>query len=190
MLTTLAQGDAKAAADLFELVYADLRALAGSYFRHQPADHTLQPTALVHEAYLRLIDQTHAQWNDRTHFFAVAAMAMRQILVNHARKRASLKRGGDRARQSLEAGLHAASGMSVADLMALNEAMEALAELDGRKCRVVELRIFGGLTMDEIAHVLGVSKTTVEGDWRMARAWLAQRLGEETGDDARSLPED
>jgi len=189
-LHTLAGGDQAAAAALFELVYPDLRALAGSYFRRQPSDHTLQPTALVHEAYLRLIDQSHAQWNSRAHFFAVAAMAMRQVLVNHARKRSSLKRGGDRRRQSLEAGVRAASGMSVTDLIALNEAMNALAALDERKSRVVELRIFGGLTMDEIAHVLGVSKTTVEGDWRLARAWLAKRLSEDVGDDAPSISED
>lgn len=162
------------------MVYTDLRALAGSYFRHQPADHTLQPTALVHEAYLRLIDQTGASWNSRAHFFAVAAKAMRQILVNHAYKRGALKRGGDRHKLTLLDAVHADSALSVADLLALHEVMNALAELDERKCSVVEMRIFGGSTMEEIALVLNVSKTTVESDWRFARAWLARQLGGES----------
>ena len=161
------------------MVYTDLRALAGSYFRAQPADHTLQPTALVHEAYLRLINQRDMAWTGRAHFFAVAAKAMRQILVNHAYKRGALKRGGDRRKLTLLEPAHAAEALTASDLVSLHETMNALAELDERKSQVVEMRIFGGSTMEEIAHVLGVSKTTVESDWRFARAWLAQRLDEE-----------
>ena len=189
-LTTISEGDASGAETLFGLIYSDLHALAASYFRRQPSDHTLQPTALVHEAFLRLINQMNVQWNDRAHFFAVAATAMRQILVNHAEQRATLKRGGDRQRLSLEDSDGAGAAIPVEDVLAMDEAMKALAEMDARKCGVVEMRIFGGLTMEEIAHVQDVSKTTVESDWRMARAWLSRRLSEETAHDAGTVPED
>jgi len=179
-LNMLSDGDSSAADRLLPLIYADLRALAGSYFRGQPGDHTLEPTALVHEAYLRLIDQSQASWNDRTHFFAVAATAMRQILINHAERRGALKRGGGRKRQPLDFATPI-EGLD-AELLSLDEALEEMAELDVRKSRVVEMRFFGGLGMQEIAVVLGVSKTTVESDWRMARAWLSRRLSEETID--------
>lgn len=178
LLVDLGRGDPSAAARLLPLVYDELRALAGRYFRRQRSDHTLQPTALVHEAFLRLVDQTHAQWNDRAHFFAVAAQAMRQILINHALARAAAKRGGGRARIALAEDLAPAAEHEF-DALALDEALKQLAELDERKARIVELRFFGGLSVEEVAEVLGVSKTTVESDWRMARAWLSRALSVE-----------
>jgi RNA polymerase sigma-70 factor, ECF subfamily len=159
-------------------VYAELRALAGSYFRHQRSDHTLQPTALVHEAFVRLIDQSNAQWNDRAHFFAVAATAMRQILTDHARRHNADKRGGDWQKVSLDAAAAApnSSDQGEIDIVALDEALTRLQSLDARKHRIVELRFFGGLSVDDVAKLLSVSKTTVEGDWRSARAWLSAEL--------------
>lgn len=179
LLTSLSAGSTTAANELFDVVYAELRAMAGRCFRSQQADHTLQATALVHEAYLKMVDQTQAGWNDRAHFLAVAATAMRQILINHARDRRALKRGGDRRPLSLED--TPAPQIEVDDrLLALHEALEQLTELDARKARVVEARFFGGLTMEEIAQVLEVSLSTVESDWRMARAWLTGHLDEQT----------
>lgn len=184
ILARLADGDAAASGELMALVYEELRALAGGCFRNQPADHTLQPTALAHEAFIRLVDQTSIRFNDRAHFFAVAATAMRQILTDHARRARAEKRGGGRRQVSLE-GVDApgaargsegerAGGI---DLIALDEALTKLAALDPRQHRLVELRFFGGLSMEEIAGMLGVSKATVELDWRAARAWLNVQLG-------------
>ncbi|MCZ6835225.1 MAG: sigma-70 family RNA polymerase sigma factor [Planctomycetota bacterium] len=189
-LTQLSGGDSSGADAMLSLVYTDLRALAGSYFRRQPHDHTLQPTALVHEAYLRLIDQTNMQITDRAHFFAIAATAMRQILINHAKKRSTLKRGGDRRQLTLEDRDNPSSVIPIEDILAINEAMKKLELMDDRKNRVVEMRIFGGLTMEEIAYVLNVSKSTVEGDWRMAKAWLSRQLSEETSHDPGAISED
>lgn len=180
ILQQMGDGDAAAAQRLLPLVYEELRALAGSHFRHQRPDHTLQPTALVHEAFVRLIDQPEDKWNDRAHFFAVAATAMRQILMDHARRKKADKRGGGGGwgRIELEHAAGEAQRESDIDIIALDEALSKLAELDGggRKHRIVELRFFGGLSMDEIATSLGVSKTTVESDWRAARAWLAAEV--------------
>lgn len=169
------------AAELMPAMYDELRRLAGSYLRGQPADHTLQPTALVHEAFLRLIDQQEAGWNDRAHFFAVAATVMRRLLVNHAEKRATLKRGGDRLKLTLDEDRDAAdtrdlSDDAAADVLALNHALDDLTRLDERKGRVVELRWFGGMTHEQIAGVLDVSKRTIDADWQMARAWLSEAL--------------
>lgn len=175
MLADLERGDSAAAAKLLPLVYDQLRAVADSYFRRQPADHTLQPTALVHEAYLRLIDQKEEKWASRAHFFAVASKAMRQILINHAERRAAGKRGGDRQKLTLSEGVTPAPEREV-DVLALDEALAKLSALSERMGRVVELRFFGGLTVEEVAHVLGVSKRTVEGDWQTARAWLSREL--------------
>ncbi len=174
-LNDLGAGDRSAAERLIPYVYAELRALAGSYFRGQRADHTLQPTALVHEAFVRLIDQTGVQWKSRAHFMAVAATAMRQILTDHARKTNALKRGGDQRRVQLTDGLAIIGGRDI-DLVALDESLSKLAEVDPRKHRIVELRFFGGLTVEEIAEVLDVSRSTVESDWRAARAWLGVEL--------------
>lgn len=157
------------------LVYAELRALAGSYFRHQRSDQTLQPTALVHEAFLRLVDQTAVQWNDRAHFFAVAATAMRQILADHARRRRSQKRGGGWDRITLDAAVTPPAEADI-DLDALDTALTLLESLDERKHRIVTLRYFGGLTVEDVALVTGVSKSTAESEWRGAKAWLSREL--------------
>jgi RNA polymerase sigma-70 factor (ECF subfamily) len=177
LLVDLEGGDSTAAARLLPVVYDQLRAVADSFFRRQPSDHTLQPTALVHEAYLRLVNQTDAKWGSRAHFFAVASKAMRQILINHAERRAAAKRGGDRQKLTLSEGLVPAPQRDI-DLLALDEALTKLAALSERMGRVVELRFFGGLTVQEVAHVLHVSKRTVEGDWQTARAWLSRELSE------------
>lgn len=178
LLRRLSEGDADAASELLPLIYSELRGLAGGYFRNQPADHTLQPTALVHEAFLRLIDHSEEKWNGRAHFFAVAATAMRQILVDSARRRRSLKRGGGRARldaSEVDPASPARAGDAL-DPIDLDDALTTLAQSDPRRSRVVELRFFGGLSMPEIAEALGVSLSTAEADWRAARAWLAARL--------------
>ena len=180
LLDEVDRGHTSAAEQLLPLVYDQLRALASSFFRRQRADHTLQPTALVHEAYAKLVGPAgemsgEARWTSRAHFFAVAAKAMRQILANHARDRRAAKRGGDWHRVTLSEAL-TPSGERDLDLVALDEALEALAALDERQARIVELRFFAEMTVEEIAHVLGVSVSTVEREWRMARAWLSARL--------------
>lgn len=175
LLDLLNAGDVDASNRLLALVYEELRALAGAYFRGQRANHTLQPTALVHEAFIRLIDQSSVQFASRRHFMAVAALAMRQILADHARRVGAGKRGGDWQRIGVEDLAAGGSGGDV-DPASLHEALECLSDVDARQARVVELRFFGGLTMEEIAEVIGVSKTTVELDWRAARAWLGTRL--------------
>lgn len=177
LLADLGCGDPGAAARLLPMIYDELRAIAARHFRRQRLDHTLQPTALVHEAFLKLVDQTQAKWKDRAHFFAVAATAMRQVLVNHALARAAAKRGGGAARIALTGDMAAAQEADF-DPLVLDEALKKLAELDPRKARVVELRFFSGLSVDEVAEVLNVSRTTVEGDWRTARAWLSRALRE------------
>lgn len=176
LLDAVAGGDQAAVERLLPLVYAELRALAGSYFKHQPAHHTLQPTALVHDAYIKMIDQTGARWNNRAHFMAVAATAMRQILTDHARRKNADKRGGDWDKVSLDAAVARETGAGDYDLVTLDEALEKLRKLDERKHRVVELRFFGGLSIKDTAAVMGVSETTVESDWRAARAWLGVEL--------------
>ncbi len=166
-----------AAAALLPVVYDQLRALAASYFARQPVGHTLQPTALVHEAYLKLAGQEEAQWESRAHFFAVAARAMRQILMNHARDKAAAKRGGGWHKITLdEAVTPPGSTLREIDLIALDDALEKLAGLSDRQARIIELRYFGGLTIDETAHVLGLGTTTVEDDWHLAKAWLSREL--------------
>ena len=168
---------------LLPQVYDQLRRLAGSYFQRERAGHTLQPTALVHEAYERLADQSRVEWKGRTHFFAVAANVMRRLLVDHARRRGRQKRGGGDLRVTLE-GLGASpagSDLDLEELLAVDGALEKLAALDEREARVVELRYFGGMTTDEIASVLDVSERTVRNDWTHARAWLKQELSETGG---------
>jgi RNA polymerase sigma-70 factor, ECF subfamily len=175
ILHQLCDGHASAAERLFPLVYDELRALAGSYFKAQPAAHTLQPTALVHEVFIKLIDQHATRWNDRAHFFAVAATAMRQILIDHARARGAAKRGGGWQRLSIDH-VDRAGEIDHLDVLALDEAMTNLAKVDPRQARVVELRFFGGMSVEETAQVLEVSPRTVELDWRMAKAWLSREL--------------
>jgi len=176
LLARAGQGDADATARLLEIAYEELRGLAGAYARGQRAGHTLQPTALVNEAFLKLVHGEPPAWNDRAHFIAVAATAMRQVLTDHARARQAAKRGGEWEKVSLS-GLRIEDGGDEIDLIALDDALEKLRAFDERKHRVVELRFFGGLTVEEVARVLELSTTTVESEWRAARAWLAVRLG-------------
>jgi RNA polymerase sigma factor (TIGR02999 family) len=175
LLQSWSGGDQKALGELVPLVYRELRGLAAAYIRRERRDHTLQPTALVHEAYLRLADQMHVQSPSRAQFFAIAANLMRQILVNHARHHRAAKRGGGK-KVPLEEGAAMVQQRGV-DLIALDSALEKLAQLDPRQSRIVELRFFGGLTEEEIAEVVGVSAITVKRDWRIARAVLHRQLG-------------
>ena len=164
------------AEDLLPLVYEELRAVAGAFIRSERHGHTLQPTALVHEAYLWLADKHRIHWQDEHHFVAVAASVMRRVLVDHARRRNTDKRGGDRLRVTYFE-TPTLEGEEL-DLLELDEAMNRLAELDPRQTQVVELRFFGGLKVDDVARILGVSSRTVEADWSMARAWLLRELNQ------------
>lgn len=175
LLTQASRGQASAAADLMPLVYQELRQLAERYLGREPHGHTLQPTALVHEAFLRLMDAPRLEPNGQTHFFAIAANVMRRVLVEHARARRAAKRGGGHLQLTLDSELAILPAPDM-DLLALHEALERLAELDPRQARVVELRFFGGLSMEDVAAELGMSKRTVEDDWALARAWLRREL--------------
>jgi RNA polymerase sigma-70 factor, ECF subfamily len=177
LLLAWSKGDKQALDRLVPLVYDELRRLAQSYMRKERADQTLQTTALIHEAYVRLIDANRVEWQNRAHFFGVAARVMRQILVALARERASQKRGGGAQRISLDESMIIDDGRGE-DLVALDEALGALAQFDTRKAQVVEMRFFGGLTEEEIATALNVSPETVRRDWRLARSWLRRRLTE------------
>jgi RNA polymerase sigma-70 factor, ECF subfamily len=181
IVNDIVAGNRGASEQLFALVYDDFRKLAGMYLKRERAGHTLQPTALVHEAYLKLIDQTRVEWHGKTHFFAVGAQAMRRILVDHARRRNRLKHGGGRYRICLNEGL-ALSPQKDEDLLAVDEALQKLTTVDPRQATIVELRFFGGLSVEEVAEVLGVSKRTVEKEWTMVRAWLRSEIsGDEAG---------
>jgi RNA polymerase sigma factor (TIGR02999 family) len=160
------------------LVYDELRHLARAYMAREGRDHTLQPTALVHEAFIRLVDQSRVNWQGRSHFRAVGARVMRRILIDHARRRGSAKRGGGLQRVTLGDSLLRPPDpeIDLPDLLTLNDALDDLARLDERQARVVELRSFGGLTTAEIAEVLGVSERTVGDDWKHGRAWLKREL--------------
>jgi RNA polymerase sigma factor (TIGR02999 family) len=175
LLLAWTAGDRRALDQMLPLVYDELHRLASSYLSRERPDHTLQPTALVHEAFLRLINQREVDWRNRAQFLGVAAGLMRRILVNHARDRAAAKRGGERERVSLSL-VEVPSGGPDVDLIALEDALERLAALDERKAKVVELRFFGGLSVEEVAEVLGVSRATVEREWSFARAWLYDAL--------------
>jgi RNA polymerase sigma-70 factor (ECF subfamily) len=170
-------GDKAALDELTPIVYDELRRLAKSYMRGQRPGHTLQTTALVNEAYLRLIDSSRINWQDRTHFFAMAARLMRRILVDFARARSSLKRGGDMQKVSFEEAL-AVPLEPETNLVALDDALKKLAELNPRQSQVVELRYFGGLSEEEIAATLEISVRTVRRDWSVARAWLYRELND------------
>jgi RNA polymerase sigma factor (TIGR02999 family) len=182
LLISLRDGDRSAAQKLMPLVYDEFRALAAHHLAGERKNHTLQPTALVHEAYLRLIDQTRVDWQGRTHFFAIGSQAIRRVLIDHARARARAKRGGGMARVTLDDAV-ALAPQRDEDLLALDEAMEKLEKLDPRQAKVVEMRFFGGMTVEEVAEALGVSKRTVEGEWTMARAWLLRELTGQTNRD-------
>jgi RNA polymerase sigma-70 factor, ECF subfamily len=185
ILEALSAGDQSAPARLMPLVYDELRRLAGRYLRRERPNHTLQATALVHEVYLRLIDQSRVNWQNRAHFIGVAAQMMRRILVDYARLHHGQKRGGYRHKLSLDDAAGFEKDKDV-DLIALDEALGELARLDPGQSRIVELRFFGGLTLDETAEVMGISRSTVKREWLMAKAWLYSQLSQEGrhGDDA------
>lgn len=180
LLKRIGGGDEAAVDALLPLVYDHLRAVAQKYFRAQPADHTLQPTALVHEAYLKLIRSPEANWKDRAHFFAVAATAMRQILTDHARGKARQKRGAGAERVTLS-NIQSPSGVEILDLLDLERALRKLGEESPRQARLIELWFFGGLKVKEIAGILGVTERTVRRDWSYARAWLNRELDDTPG---------
>ncbi len=183
LLRAAASGDRRDLDALMGAIYDDLRRLAVSHMRAEHDDHTLQPTALVHEAYLKLVDQRSTDWRDRVHFFAIASRIIRRILVDHARERLAAKRGGGLERVSLEEAEAPAPERPV-DLVALDEAMKELAELSERQAKIVEMRFFGGLTLEEIADLLSVGRRTVDRDWQVAKAWLYCRLGEGSAEPA------
>lgn len=165
---------------LFALVYDELRAVASRLMSRERAGHTLQPTVLVHEAYIKLIDQESLRWNDRAHFLAIAARAMRQILIDYARRRGAGKRGGEWQRVTLDEEIALGPGPDL-ELLDLDSALERLAALDERAAHVAELRLFGGVSVEEAAHVLSVSPRTIKGDWAMARMWLSRELAPGSG---------
>ena len=171
LLIHWSNGDAQAVDRLLPLVYGELRRIAARHLRAEREGHTLQPTALVHEAYLRLVDQTRVQWQNRAHFFGVAAQSMRRILVDHARRHAAAKRGNPAQKLSLDEALEVGSEPAP-DLLALDEALKELEKIDPQKSRIVELRFFGGLSVEETAEVMGLGTATVVRHWSMAKAWL------------------
>jgi RNA polymerase sigma factor (TIGR02999 family) len=175
MLVDWSHGDRGALDQLMPLVYDELRRLAEQRLRHERPDHTLSATALVHESYLRLIDQRNVNWQNRAHFFAIAAQLMRRILVDYARDHHTLKRGGPGPKLSLDEAVALSTARDV-DLVALDDALTSLAARDLQKSRIVELRFFGGLNIEETADVLGVSPRTVKREWRLAKAWLHYEL--------------
>ena len=175
LLLDWSRGDRTALDRLMPLVYAELRALAGRSLRHERSGHTLQGTALVHEAYLKLVDQRQVRWQDRAHFFAVAAQLMRRILVDHARRHGAAKRGGGKPGLPLEE-VDVPAPPAPVDWLALDRALDRLAVIDERQARIVELRFFGGLTIEETAVVLQISPATVKNEWSLARGWLYREL--------------
>ncbi|MBL8172895.1 MAG: sigma-70 family RNA polymerase sigma factor [Acidobacteria bacterium] len=183
LLLAWGQGDQAALEQLLPLVYEEMRQIAHHHMRRQRPDHTLQTTALVNEAYLRLVDAQRVQWQNRVHFFALAAQAMRHILVDLARARGNQKRGGGATQVALEEAL-IVSAERGADVLALDEALQTLAKLNARQSQIVELRYFGGLSEEETAAVLQLSPRTVRRDWSLARAWLYRELNRGQDDDA------
>lgn len=177
LLAAVSAGDRGAVGKLLPIVYDELRKHAAYLMRRERSEHTLQPTALVHEAFIRLVQQDRVQWTGRAHFFAVASNHMRRILVEHARARIAEKRGGGADRISIEEGLGLSVGNDI-DVLAIDRALERLAELDPRQAEIVTMRFFGGLSVEEVAVVLGLSKRAVEREWSMIKAWLRRELSE------------
>jgi len=175
LLLDWSHGDAEALEKLVPLVYGELKRLAERSLRRERSGHTLQPTAVVHEAFLKLVDQQRVEWKSRAHFFAIASQAMRRLLVDHARARRAEKRGGYATRVVLDEATRATPPVDL-DLLALDDALDRLSSLDAGQARVVELRFFGGLTVEETAEVVGASAATVKRDWRSAKAWLFREL--------------
>lgn len=183
LLRAAASGERQDLDALMAAIYGDLRRLAVSHLNAERADHTLQPTALVHEAYLKLVDQRSTTWKDRLHFFSIASRIIRRILVDHARARGAVKRGGNAERVRLDEHGPAAPPTDI-DLLALDEALAELATLDARQASVVELRFFGGCSVEEVAQLLGVAGRTIEREWQAAKAWLLCRLEDENKRDS------
>jgi RNA polymerase sigma factor (TIGR02999 family) len=179
LLTRWSRGDSSALDALLELIYDDCRQIAARQLRRERTGHSLDPTALVHELYLRLVDQRRATWENRAQFFGIAARIMRRILVDHARGRRRVKRGGSATLVSLGAANEEPTAARDVDVLAIDEALERLAALDEEQVRIIELRFFAGLTVEETAHVLGRSPRTIKREWRLARAWLFRELQEE-----------
>jgi RNA polymerase sigma factor (TIGR02999 family) len=175
LLKRLSNGDQDALADLIPLVYDELHRLAAFHLQRERAEHTLQTTALVHEAYVRLVDQKEAQWKNRGHFFAVAAQAMRRVLVDYARRHQAVKRGSSLPKVSLDEAI-VISNEDVHKVLLLDELVSRLASLDPAEGRIVELRFFGGFTVEETAEVMGISPATVKREWSVARAWLLREI--------------
>jgi RNA polymerase sigma factor (TIGR02999 family) len=175
VLRELSEGRDTAPVRLMPLVYDELRKLAGGYLQGERTDHTLQATALVHEAYIRLIDWENVSWQNRAHFFALAAQVMRHILVDHARQKRAQKRGGGMTKLSLEEAVSFAQQREV-DVVALDDALEELAQFDAAQSKIVELRFFGGLTIEETAEALRISPATVKREWTLAKAWLHNKI--------------
>ncbi len=183
LLKKLANGNQEASTELIPVIYQELHRLAVGHLRRERPDHTLQPTALVHEAYIKLVAQRNADWQSRVHFFAVASKLMRRILIDYARRHLRVKRGGRQAKLSLDEVL-LVSPDRPDKVLALDESLTRLEKLDARQGRIVELRYFGGLTVEEAAEILGVSPTTVRREWASAKAWLYGELKERHGDHA------
>ena len=175
LLVAWKEGDDEALNELVPIVYSELRRLARYQLRGERAGHSLQPTALTHEAFLRLFGTRQVSWQNRAHFFAVAAQLMRRVLVEHARRRSATKRGGSVTRVTFDEARTPTEAEDL-DVLALHEALEQLGKIDPRQCRIVELRYFGGLDTDETAEVLGISPSTVKRDWRVAKIWLRRAL--------------
>ncbi len=176
MLLAMTDGNREVVDQILPHIYTELRKLAGSYLRRERSDHTLQPTALVHEAYMKLIDQRHVKWQNRAHFFGIAAQVMRRILMDHARKHSAEKRGSGENAVSLDDEFIVVSKGRSADLIALDDALEELAKLDPQKAKIVELRYFGGLSIEETAEVMDISVPTINRHWRMAKAFLHSQV--------------
>ena len=181
LLVAWRDGQQEALDQLMPLIYQELKQLARGYLRGERSDHTLQPTALIHEAYIRLADQSLPQWQNRTHFYGIAARVMRQILVDHARRHHASKRGSDQQRVPLEEAIVFTEDRA-ADVVALDDALKELATFDERKCRVIELRFFGGLSLEETAEALGISVATVGRELRLASAWLHRQMSGKSSD--------
>jgi RNA polymerase sigma factor (TIGR02999 family) len=179
LLGDWSRGNRTALNHLLPLVYAELRRVAARQLRNERADHTLQPTALVHEVYIRLIDQRQVDWQNRAHFFGVSAQVMRRILVDHARRHGASKRGDGVRCVSIDEARDVAAASNDIPILALDHALDRLEQVDPHLAKIVELRAFGGLTIEETAHVLSVSPSTAKRDWRTAKAWLHRELGSE-----------
>ena len=178
LLGDWSRGNQTALDQLLPLVYAELRCVAARQLRHERTNHTLQPSALVHEAYIRLVDQRQVDWQNRAHFFGVAAQVMRRILVDHARRHNASKRGDGVGCVSIDAAKDVAASDAI-PILALDHALARLEEMDSELAKIVDLRVFGGLTIEEAAHALGVSASTAKRDWRTAKAWLTRELATE-----------